>query len=217
MITLRNEEPITDPNASGGISLGQILRQVIAVAVTVPGTQRPELTIGEAEYKTFGSNNSVISVNLDNPGTATLQPSVEFILRDADKVEVTRATTQMLSFYALTPAIAEMPAMEPLPAGAYTVDVTVTDAVNSIMVQAFDLPIVIVEDFVPPTVIEDPDNPTTVQPDLTMVFILIGILGGLLFLALLIIIGLLLRRRKKDDDETDVPAGDIQHDSERAF
>jgi hypothetical protein len=123
-LVLENDQPIA---GGGAVSLDQVVRQAVAVVVTVPGKRSPGLVVGEASYGLVAAG-SVVSVAVTNSGNVRLKPIVSFTLFDALGVEVTHATVPMDTFYARTATTIEVPLAAPLVPGAYTVRLTLVDA-----------------------------------------------------------------------------------------
>jgi hypothetical protein len=123
-LILENDQPIA---GGGTVALDQIVRQAVAVVVTVPGPRSPALVIGEASYGLVASG-SVVSVALTNSGNVRLKPIVTFSLFDALGTQVGQATVPMDTFYARTVTTIEVPLAAPLAPGAYTVRLTLDDA-----------------------------------------------------------------------------------------
>jgi hypothetical protein len=112
---------------SGAIGFDQVVRQAIAVAITVPGARMPELRLGEARHEIVAGR-SVVTIAARNSGNVRLKPMVEFVLRDASLTEVGRSTFQMDSFYARTDTLVSVALDTLLPQGSFAIELTLTDA-----------------------------------------------------------------------------------------
>ena len=123
-LILENDQPIP---GDGAVALDQIVRQAVAVVVTVPGRRSPALEIGEASHKVVAGR-SIVAVAVANPGNIRLKPLVGFTLRDAAGAQVSRASVQMDTFYAHTDTFVEVPLAALLLPGRYTVELTLVDA-----------------------------------------------------------------------------------------
>jgi hypothetical protein len=123
-LVLENDRPI---RGNGNIGVNQIIRQAVAVVVTVPGQRNPVLAIGEARHKVVAGN-SVVSVAVANTGNVRLKPVVTFTLLDAAGTQITQASIQMDTFYAHTETFVEVPLAVALLPGVYTVHLTLDDA-----------------------------------------------------------------------------------------
>ena len=122
-LVLENDQPI---RTGGAVALDQIVRQAVAVVVTVPGARSPGLAIGQATYAIVGGT-SIVSVAVENTGNVRLKPVVAFALFDAAGAEVSRASVQMETFYARTSTVVEVPLAAPLPPGTFALRVSLDD------------------------------------------------------------------------------------------
>jgi hypothetical protein len=116
-LLLENNQPIL---GDGVVGLGQIVREAVAVVITVPGQRSPQLAVGGATHQVVAGR-SIIRVAVQNPGNVRLKPRVGFSLFDATGAQVTRATIQMDTFYARTDTFVEFPMAALLAPGRYTV------------------------------------------------------------------------------------------------
>ncbi len=123
-LVLENDQPIAE---GGPVALAQIVRQAIAVVVTVPGRRTPALAIDEATHSVVGGR-SVVSVAVRNIGNVRLEPVARLSLFDAHGALLSKATVQVGTFYAATGALIEVPLAALLEPGIYSVDVTMDDA-----------------------------------------------------------------------------------------
>lgn len=122
-IVLENDQPI---RTDGTVVLAQVIRQAVAVVVTVPGLRSPGLAIGTASHK-FVAGRSVVSVAVENTGNVRLKPDVDFTLFDASGTQVSHASVQMDTFYAHTDTFVEVPLASLLLPGTYTVRLGLVD------------------------------------------------------------------------------------------
>jgi hypothetical protein len=136
-IVLENDIPI--PGA-GAVNLDQVVRQAVAVVVTVPGPRVPALTIGAASHAIVGMA-STVSVAVANPGNVRLKPIVAFTLSDLAGAEVGRARVAMDTFYAWTATTVEMPLVTILPPGQYTIRLRLEDDRSGIVVEEASIPL----------------------------------------------------------------------------
>jgi hypothetical protein len=123
-LVLENDDPIRD---GGAIALDQIVRQAVAVVITVPGKRSPALAIGAATH-TVVAGKSVVAVAVENPGNVRLKPVATFTLRNAAGVQVSQATVPMDTFYAHTETSIEVPLAALLVPGTYSVRLSLDDA-----------------------------------------------------------------------------------------
>jgi hypothetical protein len=119
-IVLENDKPIP---GSGSVTVDQIVRQAVAVVVTVPGKRAPALAIGEATHKVVAGR-SVVSVAVENRGNVRLKPLIDVVLLDRAGNKVSEARIQMDTFYAHTDSFVEVALDALLVPGDYTVRVT---------------------------------------------------------------------------------------------
>lgn len=117
-LVIQNAEA-TGGNDTGGVSLKQVNRQAISVAIDVPGERTPDLAIGSAEHLMVAGR-SVIRTGVENPGNVRLKPTGEFTLTNPDGDEIANVPVSMGSIYAGTATKVEVPLSELLPAGEYT-------------------------------------------------------------------------------------------------
>jgi hypothetical protein len=131
-LVLENDQPVA--GAAGTVALDQVMRQAIAVVVTVPGTRSPGLSIGEAIH-TVVDGRSTVSVAVENTGNTRLKPTGTFILRDAAGAQISKASVPMDTVYARTPTSIEVPLAALLVPGRYTVRLTLEDAAQDVKVE----------------------------------------------------------------------------------
>ncbi len=122
-LVIQNADPV---KGAGGVAVEQILRQVIAVAITVPGPRQPELEIGAASYQELPAFVSV-RVALTNTGNVRLQPTAQFVLADRAGKDVTSTTVDLESIYPGTETFLQVGLVQPLPPGDYVVSLVLKD------------------------------------------------------------------------------------------
>ena len=120
-LAVQNAEPTAA--GSGGVVIKQVQRQVIAVAITVPGERKPALAIGPVEHK-YLSAKSIVSATLTNTGNVRLKPSGELVVSEKDGREVSRLPLAMDSLYAGDTTTFEAPFEKALLPGDYRVTLT---------------------------------------------------------------------------------------------
>jgi hypothetical protein len=123
-LVVENETPILDADEVG---LDQIIRQAVAIVVTVPGPRAPALEIGDATHDVVVGT-SVVRVAVENTGNVRLKPIIEFTLLGPTGAPVSRATLQMDTFYAHTSTFVEFSLAALLLPGTYTVRLALDDA-----------------------------------------------------------------------------------------
>jgi hypothetical protein len=127
---------------SGSVGIRQITRQVIAVAITIPGPREPRLEVGASTYRTIAGN-SFIAIAVKNTGNVRLKPSGEFVLSDASGAEVSRYPVVMDSVYAGTNTFVEVPFAGRLNPGEYTAALALADSAQDVRVAARPSPLTV--------------------------------------------------------------------------
>jgi len=138
-IVVENRDPIL---GTGEISINQVLRQAMAVVVTVPGPKEPGLAIGTATH-VLAADRSFVRIGLQNTGNVRLQPAAEIRITDSAGREVAEAPIAMDSFYAFTDTFLELALAMRLAPGTYLVDVVVIDEATGVRAGANDLPLIV--------------------------------------------------------------------------
>ncbi len=203
-LVVQNETPTTSPSAGGGISIQQVQRKAIAVAITVPGPRLPALSIGDFEHKVVAGA-SVISAIVNNTGNVRLKPSGEFVLSDAQGTEVTRYPISMDTFYAGTSTRVEVPFETTLLEGGYVASLQLSAPSGATAAQSASLEIRIPRD-APPAASSGSQRAGTNQtqpagasePDKgSMPWVRLGIAGLLGVLVLAMVAQLWMRARAR--------------------
>ncbi|NVM96067.1 DUF916 domain-containing protein [Arthrobacter wenxiniae] len=127
-LVLENDVPI---KGSGSVALNQIVRQVIAVSIHVPGPLHPALELGTASHE-FTANRSVVGVQVKNPGTTNLKPAGSLTIRDHGGKVVSRAPATMDSVYAHTDTQIQTTLNGKLQPGNYTLAVALSDSATHV-------------------------------------------------------------------------------------
>jgi hypothetical protein len=122
-LILENDRPIHSDTA---VVLDQIVRQAVAVVITVPGPRSPGLVIGAATHEVV-ADRSVASIAVENTGNVRLKPVATFWLYDASGDLLNQAAIVMDTFYAHTTTAVEMPFGSLLEPGTYTMRLTLDD------------------------------------------------------------------------------------------
>lgn len=123
-LVIENVEPF---RGSGALTVDQVNRSAIAVAIDVPGPRRPELQIGAVGHHAAGAQ-SVVTFAIDNPGNVHLKPAGDFALFDASGGELSAGPVTMDSVYAGTDTLLEAPLAELLPEGDYCAELRLVDS-----------------------------------------------------------------------------------------
>lgn len=168
-------------NSKGGISLGQTSRQVVAVAITLPGPKNPSVEFGDASYLNSGK---FFSANLDvsNTGNQILRSEFTVTLKDSNHNEIKSFTHKMPGFYVDTATKLELRLDEPLANGDYFVDATMTGGGLNEPAVAKDVPLQV----------GDEENELASPPTPKWVYVVIG----LVVLVLIVLVIWWLRRRR---------------------
>jgi hypothetical protein len=155
----------SQPTNSTGIAIRQVVRQVIAVAINVPGPALPRLEIGDATYRTVAGR-SMVAVVVKNTGNVHLKPAGEFILRDTNGAEVSRYPITMDTLYAGMSTFIEVPFDGKLNTGEYTVALSLADAKLHVQSAALPKPLSVPEiaPDAPPPPIGAPQTAAINQP-----------------------------------------------------
>ena len=129
-ILLENDRPL---QGGGAVGLDQIIRQAIAVVVTVPGRRAPELEIGKANH-TVVAGTSTVAIAVSNPGNVRLKPIAAVTIVDSAGTQVSRATVAMDTFYAHTATFVEVPLDALLAPGRYVFQLSLDDESEGLQV-----------------------------------------------------------------------------------
>lgn len=199
-LVLENDVPI---QGTGDVAINQVLRQALAVVITVPGPRVPGLEIGAAMH-TIVADRSVVAVAVRNTGNVRLKPVAQFTLRDAAGAQVSQTSVAMDSFYAGTETLVEVPLAALLQPGAYSVSLTLDDAAQGARVDAPSVALTVAPPPAPPPPVEGtiPGLTEVIQtiqsgqvPPWAVALLLLGaaliaLVGGLLIFTL-------IRRRRR--------------------
>jgi len=112
---------------AGQVSLDHVLRQAIAISIRVPGSLKPQFSLGAVGYTRVGGR-SVIEVSLSNVGNEHLKPTGTMTVKDANHSIVSEAPVTLGSVYAGMDTTVAVTLNGLLPPGKYTVSLTLTDS-----------------------------------------------------------------------------------------
>ena len=126
----------------GDVAFDQIVRQAIAVVISVPGDRVPALELGDARH-TVVAGRSIVSVAVENSGNVRLKPVIDFELSDSSRTVISRTSFQMDTFYALTDTHVEVVLAAPLLPGSYSVRLSLEDVAHDLLVSDADIPFVV--------------------------------------------------------------------------
>jgi hypothetical protein len=113
--------------SAGPLTLKQVNRSAIAVAIDVPGLREPRLSIGVVGHKTVGGH-SILTFAVNNPGNVHLWPAGRFLLRGAGGSRIVAEAVTMDVVYAGNGTLLEAPLSGALPSGEYCAELSLTDA-----------------------------------------------------------------------------------------
>jgi hypothetical protein len=133
----------SDSNATSGVMMQQILRQVAAVSIDVPGARAPALEVGGVTHRLV-ADRSMVDIEVHNLGNVRLKPTGEFVLWDSADAQVTSFAIAMDTVFAHTNTLAEIPFSQRLNPGNYTAELTLSDA-TGVTVSSGKLPLTIPE------------------------------------------------------------------------
>ena len=148
-LVVENDVPL---KGDGSVAMDQIVRQAVAVVVTVPGPRLPGLVIGKADQRAVGTR-ALVVVAVENTGNVRLKPIVTAVLHDAGDAVIGTFTMPMDTFYAHTATTVEFPLGALLQPGTYRIDVTLVDAAHGARAHQPSIAFVV-----------DPPSPATSAP-----------------------------------------------------
>jgi hypothetical protein len=138
-LILENDAPVS---GGGPMVLDQVVRQAVAVVVTVPGLRSPGLRIDDATH-TVVAGTSIVSVAVENTGNVRLKPVIAFTLLDPAGAQVSQTSVPMDTFYARTATFVEIPLAALLAPGMYTIRLTLDDAAEGARAEASSIRLVV--------------------------------------------------------------------------
>lgn len=123
-LVIESTEPL---QGNGPLTLNQVNRSAIAVAIDVPGPRQPSVVIGLVSHKSAGGQ-SILSFEVDNPGKVHLRPAGAFQLLEAGGSQIEARAVVMDALYAGTRTLLEAPLADALPPGDYCAELSLTDS-----------------------------------------------------------------------------------------
>ena len=130
------------PQVGAAVQIDEVVRQAIAVVVTVPGPRAAAIDIGGASHEVVAGK-SIVSIAVSNTGNVRLKPLIDFTLSDAAGSTVSHANVAMDSFYAQTATTVEVPLNALLLPGRYTVRFVIGDTTQKLAVSERSIPLVV--------------------------------------------------------------------------
>jgi hypothetical protein len=122
-LVIENASPITQPGAEG---IAQTIRSAIAVSIHVPGAAHPAALLGAITYETSGTRDQ-LEVPIANTGNVRIAPQANLTLTDSANSVRWSHSIRLGSIYAGTATELQTALPTTLPAGRYTVEMTLTD------------------------------------------------------------------------------------------
>jgi hypothetical protein len=135
-IVLQNNVAIP---GQGQVALDRVVRQAVAISITVPGALEPTFSLGAASSATVGGR-SVVSVALKNTGNQNLKPAGTMAIKDASRKVVSEAPVTMGSVYAGMPTTVAVTLDGLLLPGKYTVTLELADVATGASASITDVP-----------------------------------------------------------------------------
>lgn len=130
-------------SAEGGVTMQQINRTVVAVAIDVPGPRAPAFHIGAVSYKAVAGM-SFVAFEIVNGGNVLLKPLGRFSLQDVTRAVLADAPAVMDSVYAGTETLLEVPLAPALKPGDYCAQLWLKDVESGISDATECLPFTVV-------------------------------------------------------------------------
>ena len=124
--------------------LRQIIKKSVAVFITVPGPETPELAIGETSVTQTATSNRLV-VEVQNPGNVFLNPAGTVTMTTEDGEPVLTAPINMGPVYAGDTTTLELSIPTILEPGTYSVSVSVEDEETGVNAEVLDVPITVDE------------------------------------------------------------------------
>lgn len=134
-LVVQTAEPVP---VEGTPLFDQIIQKAVAIDITVEGDAKPGLEIGAATYDASGSS-PTLGVEIRNTGALRLRPAGKIVVKDASGEAILSADVAMGSVYARTDTLLQFVLQQPLPAGTYTIDLTLRDAETKVEAAVTDL------------------------------------------------------------------------------
>ncbi|MER3485702.1 MAG: hypothetical protein C4345_06810, partial [Chloroflexota bacterium] len=117
---IENAEPVSAGVSGGGIRFQQILRQAIAVAITVPGTFTPQLEFGAVRYLT-DNYQPLLELAVRNTGNVHLRLRGTLSVQVPTGEPVVQIPVELDTIYAGTATTITVSLPKPLTPGEYRV------------------------------------------------------------------------------------------------
>ena len=139
ILVIQNADPIKGTGSgSDGVAINQILRQGVAVAITVPGDADAAMEVGAVSYKDNPVTDSVL-IDVKNTGHLHLTPTGNVQIVDSTGATVLDTPVTMGKVYTGTETQIEIGLTKPLADGTYTATVALTDPDTGVQASEADV------------------------------------------------------------------------------
>ncbi len=140
-LVIQNAEPV---KGTGAVTVDQILRQAIAVAIRVPGDEHPGLEIGSVVYRDNALIDSLL-IEVRNTGNIHLKPAGSVRVLDPRGETKLDVEVGMDSVYAGTTTMLEIGLTESFDTGDYQISVQLDDHDRGGSASIVDMPFAVVD------------------------------------------------------------------------
>jgi hypothetical protein len=186
------------------VAFNQVVRQVVAVSIHVPGTALPGLALPSATLRTTPAGRVWLDFGVSNTGRRNLSLSGDYAIHDAAGMEIVRKTVAMSTVFAGDPTTLAVPLALTLSPGKYTTTLCLADPRFDLRVCSGELPLDIAATVSPAA--SPATTGATATPaaavDVTAIVIVAVIVGLLLGAVLGSLVWVIVRRRHRRRPET---------------
>jgi hypothetical protein len=184
---------------SGEVAFNQVVRQVVAVAINVPGPAEPGLTLPSASLRTTPAGLVWLDFRVDNTGRRNLKLAGDYVIRDAAGVELVRHAVTMSTVFAGDPTTLAVALALTLSPGRYGATLCLADPAFDLRVCSGELSLAVASAVAPPAS-PTPSGSAAVPggaADVTTIVIVALAIGLILGVVLGTIVWLVVRRRHR--------------------
>lgn len=128
----------------GSEMLRQIIKKSIAIFITVPGPETPELAIGDIQINQADTSTTLV-IGVSNPGNVFLNPAGEVTMTAGSGEPVLTAPVTMGPIYAGHDTTLEVFIPTRLEPGTYTVTVALADEEKGVEIGSGDIPVTVAD------------------------------------------------------------------------